>query len=113
MTDMTRKELISNLKQKLQVDDRSGSEVDLIGNKYALTVAMEPEDVTDEMIRRLQSVQGQKGLRLMVAIPPKTTVLKAARTKLDGTGIGIVDGRGLILKPFSTTRYRSVTLEPR
>jgi len=111
MTEMTREEIASNLKERMDVVEPAGADVDLIGKKYAFVIAMEPEEINDDAIKRLQSAKGRKGMQLMVAIPPKATLFQEARIKLEGTGIGIIDGRGLILKPFSNTRYRSVTLD--
>ena len=110
MTDMTREELITNLKDKLGVSEAADSGVDLFGGGYALVVVMEPEEMTDEVIQRLQSAKGKKNLRRMVAIPPKATIMNNARQTLEGTGIGVIDGRGFIIKPFSWVKYRSVTL---
>lgn len=112
MTDMTHEELISNLKEKLGVAEADGSEVDLIGNDYALVVVMEPEEMTPDVIRRLQAAKakGRKRLKRMVAIPPKATVMNEIRRQLQGTGIGVIDGRGFVIKPFSWTTYRSVPL---
>ena len=112
MTDMTRDEIVSNLKKRMDVDDAAGAAVDLIGKKYAFMIAMEAEEVNDDAISKLQSMQGRKELRLMVAIPPNSTILTQAREKLQGTGIGIIDGRGFILKPFTNSQYISVTIGP-
>lgn len=111
MTEMTREEIASNLKERMEVSEAEGVDVDLIGKKYAFVIAMEPEEISNDAIKKLQSVKRKRGLRLMVAIPPKATLFQEARVKLEGTGIGIIDGRGLILKPFSNTRYRSVSLD--
>jgi len=108
MTSMTREELIANLKQKLGVQE--GTEVDLQGNGYAMVIATEPEEVTEELVGRLQSLKAKKDVRRMIAIPPKATVMHAAREKTQGTGIGVMDGRGFIIKPFSWSLYRSVPL---
>ena len=108
MTSMTREELIANLKEKLGV--REGDGVDLQGEGYALVIAMEPEEVTEELVGRLQALKAKKDVRRLVAIPPKATVMHAARERTQGTGIGVIDGRGFIIKPFSWTRYRSVPL---
>ena len=105
---MTREELIANLTQKLDVQE--GGEVDLQGDGYALIIAMEPEEVTEEAIRRLGALKAKKGVRRMVAIPPKAPVMHAAREMTQGTGIGVIDGRGFVIKPFSWSRYRSVPL---
>jgi hypothetical protein len=110
MTNMTRDELVANLKQKLGVSEPAGGGVDLLGAGYALAVVMEPEELTDEVVRRLQEAKGKKGLKRMVAVPPKATVINTARERLQGTGIGVIDGRGFIVKPYSPDRYRSVTL---
>jgi hypothetical protein len=110
MTDMTREELITNLMDKLGVSEAPDSGVDLSGAKYALVVVMELEEMTDEVIQRLQSAKGKKNLRRMVAIPPKATIMNKVRESLQGTGIGVIDGRGFIIKPYSWAEYRSVTL---
>jgi hypothetical protein len=110
MTDMTREELITNLKEELGVSDATDSRVDLFGGGYALVVVMEPEEMTYEVVQRLKSVQGKKRLRRMVAIPPKATAMNVVREALQGTGLGVIDGRGFIIKPFSWTKYRSVAL---
>jgi len=110
MTNMTRDELVANLKQKLGVSEPAGPGVDLLGPGYALVVVMEPEELTDEVVQRLQGVKGKKGLKRMVAVPPKATVINSARERLQGTSIGVIDGRGFIVKPYSPDRYKSVTL---
>jgi hypothetical protein len=50
-------------------------------------------------------------MKRMVAIPPKATVMENARQKLHGTGFGVIDGRGFVIKPFSWTDYRSVAID--
>ena len=108
MTDMTREELVANLKDKLGVTEGGG--VDLFSDRYALVVVMEPEEFDDGVVQRLQEAKGKKGLKRMVAIPPKATVMNRVREGLQGSGIGLVDGRGFVIKPFSSTHYRSVVL---
>ncbi len=110
MTNMTRDELVANLKEKLKVAEPSGGGVDLLGAGYALVVVMEPEELTDEVIQRLQGVKGKKRLKRMIAVPPKATVINSARERLQGTGFGVIDGRGFVVKPYSPDRYKSVTL---
>ena len=110
MTSMTRDEIISTLTTKLGLAPGGPGEPDLIGPGYALVVVTEPEEMTAEVIARLQAFKGSKKVRRMVAIPPKATVMKEARQQLKGSGIGVIDGRGFIIKPFSSTHYRSISL---
>ncbi len=112
MTDMTREELVASLKQKLGVAESGGAGPDLSSPQWALVVVMEPEEMTDEVITRLQGVKGKKTLKRMVAVPPKATVQNLVRERLHGTGIGVIDGRGFVVKPWSPDRYRSVVLDP-
>ena len=109
MTDMTREQLVANLKDKLGVGEGGGG-VDLSNSDWAVVIVMEPEEYDESIVQRLQAVKGKKTLKRMVAIPPKATVMQTVREKLQGTGIGVIDGRGFVIKPYSWTEYRSVPL---
>ncbi|MDP6461521.1 MAG: hypothetical protein QGH59_07045 [Gemmatimonadota bacterium] len=112
MTEWTHEKIAESLARELGVSPGGPAGADLAGNGWAIVIAGTEEELTPELLARARGIPGKKNLRRLIACPPNAVIANRARELAQGTGVGVVEGHGTVLKAAATDIYRSVTLDP-